>query len=420
MMPGTDVNLADAATFERGMPHEHFAWLRAHAPVSWHARGPQRDPPLPGEPAQRGFWALTRYHDVVAVSKDPERFSSARGSMLIRDLDAGRLDRMRSWLINLDAPQHTHVRRLVSKAYNPHLVRKLEPTIRAAARATVNTVAERGACDFATEIAGPLPFRVTAAILGIPTADHAALAAWLDQVVGLEDAEPSDSGSAQDAATRVFDYLAAFAAEQRRRPHSELVRGLLEAEVDGERLDATTLDIFLLLFTMASNETTRNALATGLHALLEHPQEHRRLLEDPTLIEPAIDEMLRYAGPAIHMRRTATRDTEIGGQAIRENDKVVLFYSSANRDEEIFTAPDSLDVGRHPNPHVAFGVGPHFCMGAQQSWSVMRCLFEELLPRLPDLRGDGPVVRLRSVAINGIRSLPVRYTPAAPIPLSDP
>lgn len=409
-----DVNLADPATFERGIPHEAFTWLREHAPVYWHEHGPQRVTPLPGEPPQRGFWVLTRYRDIVAVSKDPECFSSARGSMLIRDLDEGRLQRMRGWLINLDAPRHTRIRRLVSKAYSIAFVRQFEPVMRAAARATINAVCERGACDFAIDVAGPMPFQVTAEILGIPVTDRPKVATWLDQVVGLEDADPSATGSTHHAAAQLFDYLADFGREQRRQPSSALVQALLASEVDGELLDTENLEQFLLLFTMASNETTRNAIANGMQALLEHPQQHRRLLAEPQHLDASVDEMLRYAGPAIHMRRTASRDTEIAGQPIRENDKVLMFYSAANRDESVFPKAQSFDVVRQPNPHLAFGVGPHFCLGAQQSWSILRCFFAELLPRLPDLTLNGPVVRLHSLAINGIRSLPVHFTPTKP------
>ncbi len=390
------------------MPHATFAWLRQHAPAYWHARGPQRSNPDPEEPPQRGFWALTRYRDIVAVSKDTDSFSSTRGSMLIRDLDSGRLERMRHWLINLDPPQHTRLRKLIAKAYSPQLIRSFEPLMRNVARQSVDALVGHGACDFAAVVAGPMPFRVTAAILGLPEVDQPMLAAWLDQVVGLEDAEAESAAETQAAASRIFEYLAAFAAEQRRQLRSPLLRALADVEIDGERLDAASMDMFLQLFTMASNETTRNAITCGLHALLQHPDEHRRLVADMGLLETAIDEMLRYDGPAIHMRRTAVRDLEIAGQLIHENDKVVMFYSAGNRDEEVFADPDRFDVGRQPNPHLAFGVGPHFCLGAHQSWNVMRCLFEEMLPRCPDLQLDGPAVYLRSVAIHGIRSLPVR------------
>jgi cholest-4-en-3-one 26-monooxygenase len=260
-------------------------------------------------------------------------------------------------------------------------------------------------------VAAELPLLVIAELLGVPREDRGKLFRWSNCLIGAEDPDYGSPMDAQIAVMELFQYAMALAEKRRRDPRDDITSTLIHGEVEGERLSTIEYNMFFFLLVIAGNETTRNAVSGGMKALCEFPRERARLLERPELIETAIDEMVRWVSPVMQFRRTATRDTELDGQRIAEGDKVVMFYGAANRDPRVFPDPQRFDVARAPNPHLGFGFGVHFCLGASLARMEMRCMFEELLRRLPDLELSGPVARLRSNFINGIKSMPVRFRP---------
>jgi cholest-4-en-3-one 26-monooxygenase len=279
----------------------------------------------------------------------------------------------------------------------------------------VDAVAERGRCDFVTEIAAELPLQVIAELLGIPQADRHQVFEWSNTMVGADDPEwrgsPED---AQNAAMSMYAYANDLVQQRRDSPREDLVSVLMQAEVDGEQLTEMEFDLFFLLLAVAGNETTRNLISGGMLALIQHPDEMRRLRDDRSLLDTAVEEMLRWVTPVMQFQRTAQRDTRIAGVPIAEGERVALYYVSANRDEAVFGQPDRFDVGRTPNEHITFGAGgPHFCLGNSLARLEIRTVFDVLLDRLPDVELDGPPRKLRSNFLNGLKSMPVRFTPAA-------
>lgn len=406
------VDLFDPATYELGMPHAYFRWLRDHEPVHWHEGRPSRGE-LAGVPEldQPGFWAISRHADVIEVSLDQERFSSERRTSMLIDLPDDRIEQLRLWMINQDAPKHTKLRKLVNQGFTRRMIGDLFAHIEDLAREVVDGVARKGECDFVAGIAAELPLLVIAELVGCPLEDRAKLFTWSNQLVGFEDPELSQGTNPNDTMLEMFEYAGELAARRRADPRDDLTSALVHANVDGERLDDLAFNMFFMLLILAGNETTRNAISGGMLALDEHPDAKRRILDDPSLLMTATEEILRYVSPVIAMRRTATCDTEIAGHPVRENDKIVIFYPSANRDDAVFDGPDGFDVARDPNPHLAFGWGPHFCLGAQLARAEVRAMFSELLRRLPDIEVTETPRRLRSASINSIKSLNVKFTP---------
>ncbi len=406
------VDLYDSATFERGMPHDYFTWLREHEPVHWQPPA-QLKANLADimDAEQSGYWALTRHRDIIEVSLDQERFSSERGTVITNDLNDERIAQLRLWMINQDAPNHTKLRKLVNKGFTKRMIGNMEGHIQRLCCEIVDGIALKGECDFVTSVASELPLLVIAELVGCPLEDRAKLFNWSNQMVGFEDPEFANEARATDAMGEMFEYASRLAAKRRSDPRDDLTSVLVNAEIDGERLDELGFNMFFMLLILAGNETTRNAISGGMLALSEHRDQWQKLLDDPALLPTATEEILRYVSPVISMRRTATRDTEIAGQRIRENDKVVMFYPSANRDADAFENPDRFDVTREPNPHLAFGWGPHFCLGASLARGEIRGIFSELLSRFPDIEVCGPVRRMRSSTVNSIKSMPVRFTP---------
>jgi len=359
-----------------------------------------------------GFWAVTKHRDIVAISRDPKTFSSAQRSALYREASASELAELQLLMLNMDPPRHTRIRSLVNKGFTPRMAARLEPRVRLVTTRILDAIAPLGECDFVTSVAAELPLQVIAELLGVPLEDRHQLFTWSNQLIGFDDPEYAGSlETSRQVALEVYLYANRLAAERRKSPLNDLVSTLVHAEVDGRKLTEMEFDLFFLLLMVAGNETTRNSISGGLLALLEHPEQKARLLADASLIPTAVEEMLRWVTPVMHFRRTATRDTEIGGQRIRAGDKLMLFYPSANRDEEVFPDPFRFDVSRQPNEHLAFGIGEHYCLGANLARLEIRVLFEELLRRLPDIDLAGPPVRLRSSFINGIKHMPVRFTP---------
>jgi cytochrome P450 len=396
--------------FAERVPHETFALLRREAPVYWYDWS-----------GGQGFWCVTKHDDVVAVSKDTKTFSSAQGANL-EDLDED-AQVARQSMLETDPPNHSRLRSLVGPPFTPRAVRAYEVALRELTREILDRALALGEFDFVEEIARELPIRVLARLLGAPESDTDALIGWGDRMIMNTDPEFTDvlhDSPASEryrlvpfrspAALELFEYGHAIAADRRAEPTDDLVSKLVHTEIDGEMLTEREFDTMFLLLVVAGNETTRQAIAHGMLALVEHPDQWRRLRDDPQLIwDTGADEILRWSSPVLHFRRTATADTEIRGQAIREGEKVVVWYVSANFDEDVFDAPERFDVGRNPNPHITFGGGgPHFCLGAHLARLEVQVLFSELIPRLADLELTGPARRIRTNFTNALRSMPVR------------
>jgi cytochrome P450 len=394
-----DVDLVDPDAYAAGVPHEAFALLRREAPVHLHP-----------QPGAAPFWAITRHRDVVAASREWTTFSSERRGALLGEPPEETLATQRLMMLNMDPPRHTKLRALVNKGFTPRTIAVLEDAVRGICAEVIDAAAARDECDFVTEIAAELPLQVIAELLGIPQADRHQLFEWSNTLVGGDDPEwrgtPED---AQAAAMSMYGYANELALERKASPRGDLVSALMEAEVDGEQLTEMEFDLFFMLLAVAGNETTRNLISGGMLALIEHRDQWRRLLADPSLLDSAVEEMLRWVTPVMQFQRTAQRDTAIGGVPIKEGERVALYYISANRDEAVFDEPDRFDVGRTPNDHITFGGGgPHFCVGANLARLEIRTMFEELLRRVPDIELSGPPRKLRSSFLNGIKSMPVR------------
>lgn len=399
-----EINLVDPDVYQRGgPPHETFAWLRTHDPVFWHANG--------GEPGWPGFWAVTRHADIGYLSRHPEIFSSARRLCLFGEVPEDHIELQRLMMLNMDPPQHTRQRAFVNRGFTPRMIGRLEEHVAQICHGLLDEVQDSGSADFVTEIAAPLPLWVICELVGAPVEDRGRLFELSNVLIGSADPEFQVGPQApQHAAAEIYAYAAALAERHRTEPADDIITRLLQPDDNGEALTSDEFDLFFLLLTVAGNETTRNAAAGGMLALFEHPDQWHRLLDDPGLIPTAAEEIVRWVSPVNLFRRTAVRETELGGQQIAAGDKVVVFYASANRDESVFPAPDQFDVGRDPNPHVGFGGGgPHFCLGRHLAALELRVLLRALTERMPAIRLDGEPSRLRSNFINGIKHIPVRF-----------
>ena len=400
----TPVDLSDSRSYVPGVPHAWLAHLRRHDPVHWQdeAGGP-------------GFWAVTRYEDCVTVNRDYERFSSAvRGTMPFEmpDEDVAQQSLM---MLNMDPPLHTRYRRLVNKGFTPRMVRDLEANIHRVTDVIIDQVIEKGEADFVTDLSAELPLQVIAELLGVPQDDRHRMFEWSNRMVGNEDPEyQTQAEEALVAAMELYAYAAELFAIKRIDPHADLMSVLTTVEVEGEQLSEMELELFFLLLTVAGNETTRNLMSGAMDTFFQHPHQWQRLLDDRSLVPRAVDEMLRFVSPVMNFRRTAMCDVTLSGTEIKAGDKVVFFHASANRDEDVFAEADTFDIGRDPNPHIAFGGGgPHFCLGANLARMEIRVMFEHLLDRMPDIRRRGDLQRLQSQFINGVKHLPVAFTPAS-------
>ncbi len=416
-----EIRLGDLEQWMRPDRDGIFAKLRAERPVSFHDE-PDYVDPATGEqvlPPGPGFWALTRFDDVLRVSRDAETFHSAPTSQ-IGDMPA----ELAEWLgsiINLDAPKHTRLRSIVNRGFTPRRVRDLHDTIRAVAVEVIEQAAPLGECDFVSEIAAKLPLTIICDMLGIPRSDHQRLYELTNKVLGVGDPELVTSmADLMAAGMELFQYGLALGERRLADPGDDITSALMHAEIEGEdgeahRLTSSEMGSFFLLLVAAGNETTRTAISHGLLQLTRHPDQRRIWTDDVEGVSAtAVDEIVRWATPVIHFRRTATRDTEVGGQPIAAGEKVVMIYPSANRDETHFADPYSFDVRRSPNDHVGFGAGgPHFCLGANLARVEIRVMFDELFRRLPDIEAAGEPDCLHSAFINGIKRLPCRFTPRA-------
>ncbi len=373
-------------------PFDDYRRMRDEAPVWWDAKNE--------------LWAITRHEDVMAISRDPGRFCSGEGfrpgvPMLL------------PMMIGLDDPEHKLRRKLVSHGFTPRRVAEREDHIRRLATGIIDEIAPLGECDFTQDVAVKLPMYVIAERLGIDKKDYRKLQFWSDR---MTDFNPQQSTGDEDVAFGEFwEYIMAVIADRRENPREDLVSILSHAEVEGETLTDDQLVFESLLILVGGNETTRNVISGAMAALMEHPEQRKELIADPSLLPTAVEEFMRWVTPIESFSRTATEDVEMRGQLIHKGDTVLMLYGSANRDERVIENPDTFDIHRDPNPHVAFGFGPHFCMGASLARLEVRVLFEELLRRLPDmqLQEGASVVRHPSSFIRSTTSMPVRFTPEA-------
>jgi cholest-4-en-3-one 26-monooxygenase len=407
MTADAEINLVDPDVYWRGgPPHERFAWLREHAPVFWHANG--------GAPGWPGFWAVTRHAEVTHVTRHPEIFSSAPRTAAFPEWSDQAVDRMRVMMINMDPPQHSRLRTLVNRGFTPRMIRQLKAHITEICHGILDEVTKRGEADFVADIAAPLPTHVICELVGARPEDRDRIFELSNRMVGFDDPELSGPpGERTQAVMEMFGYASELAEQRREQPRDDIVTRLLQPDGTGEVLTSLEFNFFFLLLIVAGNETTRNAAAGGMVAFFEHPAQWQRLVADPALAPTAAEEVVRWVSPANLVRRTALRDTELCGQRIAAGDKVVAFLASANRDDRVFAAPQEFDIGRNPNPHVAFGNGPHFCLGRHLAALELEVLLAALAERTPDIRPRGEVSRLRSNFLNGIKRMPVALTARA-------
>lgn len=405
--PNADITSHD--TYVRAVPHAAFARMRREQPVCWIEEG---DGP--------GFWAVTRHADVEQVSRDYSTFTAARG-IRIEDMAPDELEARRT-MMEYDPPEHSRLRRLVQPGFTPKVVATYEAAFRRLAGLVLDRVLPMGEFDFVTEIARELPIRLLCRLLGVPETDAGRLVAWGDQMISNADPEYTpvvvDKVDTEEyrllpfrspAALEVFLYAEELARRRRAGPGDDIVTTLLTAEPDGEPLSELEFKNFFTLLMVAGNETTRHTISHGLVMLTDHPDQLERLAGDPAALSVgATEEILRASAVTMHFRRTAAKDTELRGVPIRTGDKVVMWYPSANYDEEVFEDPFRFDIERHPNDHLTFGTGRHVCLGASLARLEVRVVFEELLARVAGIKVVGPPVRLRSNFINGIKHLPVR------------
>ena len=399
------IDLADIDFFVNGDIYGAFRALRSEDPVHWQEKRPGR-----------GFWSLTRYDDVLSVYRDPLGFSSAQGVTLYFGEAQPEQGGLREMMITNDPPRHPKLRQVVSRRFTPHAVAPSGDLIRRIARDIVDTVCERGECDFVGDIAAKLPTAAICEMMGIAREHWDMMFAIANQAVGRHDDEYSRGRSGQEATYAAFAESHAFfvkEAEQRRRhPTEDLISAFVHGAIAGEPLTEDEIAFNCILLILGGQETTRNATSGAMQALIEHPAQRQKFMSDPSA-SPAIEEFLRWTSPVTHIMRIAARDVELAGKRIRKGDRVVLWNAAANRDPDQFPEPDRFDVTRTPNDHVAFGHGEHFCLGANLARLEMRVMFDEVLRRMPDIELTGPVERLRSNFVAGIKRMPVRFTPTS-------
>lgn len=395
-------DLSDPAVFAEGVPHETFDRLRATAPVHWQAET-GRTGTRPGP----GYWALTRHEDVSFVSKHADLFSSESGSVVLSDLRGRDLHNMRQQLINMDAPRHTQLRKLMSPHFRPGAVKGMVAPIERAVRQTLDAIPADGACDFVDAVSAPISLLGLTHLLGVPDCDADRFFHWTNKLIGASDPEVSSEWRGRLAVLEIFFYAGRMRRKRKRKPTDDIWSSLVNGEIDGAKLDRLTMNMNYFLLIIAGNETTRNALSGGMQALCEHPEQLAKLRADPSLLPGAIEEMLRWVTPVMQFRRTATRDLQIGDQEIAKGDKLVVYYGAANRDPAVFDDPHVFDITRSPNPHLAFGTGAHFCAGSHMARLEMRSTFAALLERFAHFELVEPPTRLKSNFISGIKQMPM-------------
>jgi len=401
--PGFD--FTDPDIYTTRVPARELAELRRAAPVWWVAQ-------RPGSAGfdDDGYWAVTRHADILAISKTPDVYSSSENTALIRFAEGTpreSIEMQRIILLNMDPPDHTKQRGIVSRGFTPRAIGNLRQALTERAERIVATALETGTGDFVSDVAMELPLQAICELLGVPQEDRGKIFSWSNRMVGYDERSPDDDDG-MVAATEILGYSLAMAEERRACPRDDIVTKLISAEIDGSQLSDDEFGFFVLMLAVAGNETTRNAIAHGMLALLDHPEQWE--LFKASRPETAADEIVRWATPITVFQRTATQDTILGGQQIKEGQRLGLFYRSANFDEEVFADPGRFDILRNPNPHLGFGgLGTHYCLGANLAKLEIDLIFNAIADAMPGIAKAGDPVRLRSGWINGIKSLPVSY-----------
>jgi cholest-4-en-3-one 26-monooxygenase len=397
-------DFTDPDLYSDRVPAEEFAELRRTAPVWWN---PQRRGV--GGFDDEGYWVVTRHADVVAVSRDSENYSSWENTAIIRHQEGAtreQIELQRFVLLNIDPPQHTKLRGIVSRGFTPRAIGNLRRALSARAEQIVATALAEGTGDFVTDVAAELPLQAIAELLGVPQEDRRKIFGWSNDMVGYDDPEYTADPAA--AAAEIIGYSMAMAEDRRQCPRDDIVTKLVHAEVDGGQLSSDEFGFFVILLAVAGNETTRNAISHGMLAFLDHPGQWELFLAERP--DTAADEIVRWATPVTVFQRTALADTVLGGEQIRAGQRVGLFYRSANFDEAVFDHPERFDIRRSPNPHLGFGgSGAHFCIGASLARLEIDLIFNAIADHMPGIRRAGDPVRLRSGWLNGIKKLPVSY-----------
>lgn len=401
-----DFDLSDPCVFEQGVPHDYFAFLRKEAPVSWQPR----------KGGGKGFWSVTRYQDIVEVENNVEVFSSKTNITphdVAEDTLAATVDRM---IILSDPPRHGFLRKLIMSGFTPRAISLIEENIRQLAADSVDAVIEEGQCDL-HDLAAHMPVEVVADLLGVPAEDRQNLFNWANAMFGSSDSRISSEPGSERARQEMFAYAMKMAHLRRAQPLNDVFSVVATATEEGEMLSELDLGCFFLILATAGNETTRTQILQGTLALIQNPQAMQALRNDLSLLPNAIEEMLRWTSPALGFGRKATRDYELNGQTIKAGDQVMMWYCSGSRDESVFPNPDAFDIHRsNARDHMSFGskTGIHRCLGAMLARIELIAIFKEIITRLPDIRLDGEVVRLRSNFTNGINHMPVAFSVGVP------
>ncbi len=396
---GPAFDIYDPDLYVDGPIHEIFAELRRTDPVYWQE--------IPGEP---GYWAVLKHADVAHVARNPRIFSAEAEGVILENPPAEQLERSRNMLLMMDPPRHTAYRKPLVDSFKARVIGRMESQIRAICRSIFAEAAERGDVEFVHDVAGLLPSQVVGELVGIPREDWPQIRIWAEQSTSSQD--PDLAAPESYTGTGMVDmamYAIEFATRRRTEPPREDLASLILAGNFGDGpMSEIEFGAFFVQLVTAGNDTTKTMLSSGLHALLDHPDQLAELRSDRTLLPSAVEEILRYANPLHYFRRTATTDTELRGTPIRAGDKVAMWYTSANRDEDVFTDPQRFDIHRHPNPHLSFGLAQHFCLGVHLARLEGRVFFDELLAAFPHIEQTGDARRIRSNLNNGLKALPVR------------
>ena len=389
---------------KNGYPHREWTFLRKHKPVFW-CEYPKTDP----------FWAITKHADIVQISKQPRLFLN--GPRLLVFVNESGMEESPTppfrHLLDMDPPDHGEYRAVVSRHFTPRAVRPLQPEIANITRGVLDDLNGRGECDFVTDVSSKIPLAVIAELLGVPHQDWEQLFRWTNETIGSGDPEFQRGTTAQETLDRsrlgLFQYFTDMVVERMKHPTKDITSIVANGKVNGQPIPQFEMLSYYFLLVVAGNETTRNATTGGLLAFIENPGDWEKLKKNPGLIDSAVEEIVRYTTPVIQFARTATQDTEIRGQKIKAGESVCLFYPSANRDEEVFENPFKFDISRDPNPHIAFGIGEHFCLGANLARLELKVIFSQLVQRLDHVELAGQVERLRSSFVGGIKHMPIRF-----------